>query len=55
MAAGAFEGLGPAVVEDIFAHGMGFEEQRQEADGGAGFVLHEDVLRLPAGAAIGAA
>ena len=50
MAAGPFEGLGPTVVEYIFAHRMRFEEKRHHADRRTGIVLEHDMLRQPTGA-----
>ena len=38
------------MVEDIFAHGMGFEKQRHQTDRGVTRIAEHYVLRLPAGA-----
>ena len=51
VAAGALEGLGPAVVEDVFAARMALHVAGRGAEQGALRVLREQVARLPAGPA----
>ncbi len=48
--AGALIGFRPAVVENVFAAGMGFHVAGDGADEGTGGVLGEQVHRLPADA-----
>src|SRR5579863_6156457 len=49
VAAGAFEGRGPAVIEDIFSVGMVLEIHRHSAKQPAAFVLDQHMLRQPSG------
>ena len=49
VAAGALIGLGPAVVEDVFALRMRFQIAGHDAEDGAVGGLGDQVLRLPAG------
>ena len=49
-AAGAFEGLRPAVVEDVFALAVALHVERNGAEQRAVGSLGQQVLRLPAGA-----
>jgi len=48
-AAGALEGLSPAVIEDIFALAVAFDVKRRGAEQRAVAGLGQQVLRLPAG------
>ncbi len=50
-AAGAVIGLGPAVVEHIFALAVGFDVERRGGEDGPGAILDHQVLRQPAGLA----
>ena len=51
VAAGALEGLGPAVVEDVFAARMALHVAGGGAEQGAVLVLGEQMAGLPAGVA----
>src|SRR5690348_1683454 len=51
VAAGAFEGLSPAMIEDVFAAGMGFDVTGRGTEETALTVLREQVTRLPSGPA----
>src|SRR5258708_29994957 len=47
-AAGAFMGVGPAVVEDLLAVGMALEAERRRAEEAPIRALEREVLRQPA-------
>ena len=53
--AGTFEGVGPAVVEDIFALAVVLQIGGQGAEQAAGLILEQQVLAEPAGLGDGAA
>ena len=50
-AAGALIGVGPGVIEDIFAIGVGFQIAGHAGGDAASGVLEDEMLRQPAGSA----
>jgi hypothetical protein len=49
VAARAFEGVGPAVIEHVFALAVAFQVAGRRSINRAGFVFDDEILRQPAG------